>query len=111
MHTEGNEVHETTDEARAGSTPNIVRWVLAISLLGAIVLLSIIWITGAATQSDSEEHVSVEARSQDLAEEQAAGDDTDSIVSDRPELIAGPETTPSPDMPAADVPEASPTPE
>ena len=53
-----NELHSETDSARAGSTPHIVRWILAISLLATIVLLSIIWITGAATQSDDEAQIS-----------------------------------------------------
>ena len=110
MHTEGNEVHETTDEARAGSTPNIVRWVLAISLLGAIVLLSIIWMTGAAVTDGADDTNNATDRMEQGAD-QRPSDTTDSIVSDRPELIAGPETTPSPETPAADVPEASPTPE
>lgn len=52
MERHGEEVHIKTDEARGGSTPNIMRWVLGISLAGAIVLLSAIWIFGAAT-SDS----------------------------------------------------------
>ena len=48
MEQRGDEVHFETDEARGASTPNIVRWILAISLLAAIVLLSLIWMTGAA---------------------------------------------------------------
>ncbi len=40
-------IHETTDEARAGTTPHIVRYVLGISLLLTIIALSAIWITGA----------------------------------------------------------------
>lgn len=43
----GDEVHLDTDEARSGDTPHIVRYVLAISLALAIVVLSAIWITGA----------------------------------------------------------------
>jgi len=54
MERHGDETHIETDEARGGSTPHIVRWILAISLLAAIVLLSIIWITGAATRGDAE---------------------------------------------------------
>lgn len=46
----GEEVHLDTDEARSGDTPNIVRYVLAISLLLAIIALSAIWITGALSQ-------------------------------------------------------------
>jgi len=47
MERQGDEVHLDTDEARAGSTPHIVRYVLFFSTLLAIVALSIIWITGA----------------------------------------------------------------
>src|SRR5688572_26440980 len=50
MERDGDEVHFETDEARGASSPNIVRWVLAISLFAAIALLSVIWITGAATR-------------------------------------------------------------
>ena len=79
MHTEGDEVHETTDEARAASTPNIVRWVLAISLLAAILLLSAIWIFGAATTDEEDRTATVT----DRIEAQDDGSSTDSIVSDR----------------------------
>lgn len=47
MERRGDEVHITTDEARGASTPHIVRYVLAISLLLTIVALSAIWISGA----------------------------------------------------------------
>lgn len=48
MERQGEEVHVTTDEARGGNTPHIVRYVLVISLLLVIVALSAIWMTGAA---------------------------------------------------------------
>lgn len=57
MHTEGNEVHSEVDEARAGSTPNVLRWILAISLIAAIALLSAIWIFGATTTNPPSEQV------------------------------------------------------
>ncbi len=47
MERQGDEVHIETDEARGGSTPHIVRYVLVISLLLAIGAMSLIWITGA----------------------------------------------------------------
>ncbi len=47
MERHGDEVHIETDEARGGSTPHIVRYVLVISLFLAIAALSLIWITGA----------------------------------------------------------------
>ena len=47
MERHGDEVHINTEDARGGSTPNIVRYVLLISLLLAIVALSAIWMTGA----------------------------------------------------------------
>lgn len=43
----GDEVHVTTTEASGGSRPHIVRYVLFISLLLAIIALSLIWMTGA----------------------------------------------------------------
>jgi len=47
MFRKGDEVHITTEEARAGTTNVGMRYVLAISLALAIVALSAIWITGA----------------------------------------------------------------
>ena len=63
MERHGEEVEVTTTEARGGSTPHIVRYVLAISLLLAIGALSLVWITGAATseQADSNSPVSGQA--------------------------------------------------
>ena len=72
-----NEPHFETDAARGGSSPNIVRWILIVSLFAAIALLSIIWITGAATQSDAEDEVSVDALGTERAREVEG---TDSIV-------------------------------
>ncbi len=48
MEHHSEEVRETAEEARAGSTPGIVRWVLLISLVLAIAALSAIWIFGAS---------------------------------------------------------------
>lgn len=108
MHTEGNEVHAEVDEARAGSTPNIVRWVLGISLLGAILLLSAIWIFGAAT-TDEEDRV---ANVTDRMESANEGESTDSQVSGRDEFqfdAAAP--TPQPATEAQDPPTAEDAPE
>ena len=51
MERQGDEVHIETDEARGASTPHIVRYVLAISLLLAIAAMTFIWVT-AAVDSD-----------------------------------------------------------
>lgn len=51
MERQGDEVHVTTNEARSGATPHIVRYVLLFSLSLAILALSIIWITGALTSN------------------------------------------------------------
>jgi len=92
MVTDRDEIHVETDAARGGSTPHIVRWVLAISLLAAIVLLSIIWITGAASQREGEGNVEVRER---VLQEYGSrggvlpgeGDDTDSIVGEDADRI------------------------
>ena len=81
MDGDDNEPHFETDAARGASTPNIVRWILLVSLFAAIALLSIIWITGAATQSEEEGTVAHEVR--DRADEEAndsiVGEDADDL--------------------------------
>ncbi|WP_197274613.1 hypothetical protein [Novosphingobium sp. AAP83] len=47
MERQGKETRITTDEARAGETSHVLRWVLGLSLTLAIVALTIIWVTGA----------------------------------------------------------------
>lgn len=54
MERHGEEVHLDTNEARSGETPNVVRYVLIIGLILAILALSAIWITGAATSPQGE---------------------------------------------------------
>lgn len=55
----GDEVHIETEDASGGKKNQGVRYVLGVSLLAAIVLLSAIWIFGAATQGDAEEDMTV----------------------------------------------------
>lgn len=50
MERQGDEVHVDETEASAGEKSGHMRWVLAIGTLLAIILLSAIWMTGAATQ-------------------------------------------------------------
>ncbi|MGB3166222.1 MAG: hypothetical protein WBA68_05525 [Alteraurantiacibacter sp.] len=53
---QGDEIHIEDDEASAGSKPGVVRWVLGISLLAAVLLMSAIWIFGAiGTQDEVDE--------------------------------------------------------
>lgn len=56
MDRQGDEVHVDTTEARGGSTPHIVRYILAISLFLAIAGLSIVWITGAVSSDQPQNH-------------------------------------------------------
>ena len=98
-----NEPHFETDAARGASTPNIVRWILLVSLFAAIALLSIIWITGAATQSEEEGTVSAEVRDRD------DGSGTDSIVGENADELEAAEPgddtgTPTIENDAADEP-------
>jgi hypothetical protein len=47
----GDGIHLLSDDARAGTSPHIVRYVLAFSLTLAIIATSIIWISGAVSVS------------------------------------------------------------
>ena len=58
----GNPIRLHTDEARAGSTPNIVRYVLAIALVLAILALSAVWISGALTSPQGDRTAPVSNR-------------------------------------------------
>jgi hypothetical protein len=78
MHNEGNEVHVSDTEASGGSKEGVVRWVLVLSTLAAVVLLSAIWIFGAATQGDVEEEATVSGSIQSDSENE--GNQTDSII-------------------------------
>ena len=51
MRTEGETVHVNETEASAGSKEGVVRWVLLVGVVLAILLLSIIWISGSATKN------------------------------------------------------------
>lgn len=74
-----DEIHISDTDANAGETSGHMRWVLGIGTLLAIVLLSIIWMTGAATQGDVEE----EATATGIEQSMDSSDSTDSIVSDQ----------------------------
>ena len=50
MERDGDEVHVTETEASGGSKPDVVRYVLGISLLLVVVLMSVIWIIGSTTR-------------------------------------------------------------
>ena len=81
MHTEGNEVHVSTEEASGGSREGVVRWVLIGGLILAIGALSAIWIGGALISSDPDDDNYNVSRQIAGQEEQAqSGSTTDSIV-------------------------------
>lgn len=44
MERQGDEVHLNEEEATGASKPHIVRWVLGISLILAVVAMSLAWI-------------------------------------------------------------------
>ena len=85
MERQGDEVHVESTEATGASREGVVRWVLIIGTLLAIILLSVIWMTGAAFQGDVEEEATVSGII-DSSSDELEGDQTDSIVSNRPEF-------------------------
>lgn len=107
MAEEQNEIHAETDAARAGSTPHIVRWILILSLFAAIVLLSLIWITGAATRGPGNQNVEYSQASQGSSTDSIVGENADEL--DAPEVDdVGPAPLPTIDNKAEPAP--SPTP-
>jgi len=86
MPTNGEQIHTSTDDVRAGSTPNVTRWVLIFGLIGAIVLLTLIWVTGALVTGPSKSHNANERIRQEQT--QNSGSATDSIVSDHADQMS-----------------------
>jgi hypothetical protein len=78
MPTNGDQIRAEVDNARAGSTPHIVRWVLLFGLLAAIVLLTAIWVVGAWSSDQNTQTVDAQVRA---AHNNAAGP-SDSVASD-----------------------------
>ncbi|HMI41290.1 MAG TPA: hypothetical protein VK485_08705 [Sphingomicrobium sp.] len=50
MHREDDEVHLSEEEASGAIKPHVVRYVLGVSLLLAVVLMSAVWIIGSITR-------------------------------------------------------------
>lgn len=76
MHTEGDQVHISTEEVSGGSREGVVRWVLVIGLILVVGALSLIWITGALSSTDpNADNANVSAKIA-AEEDQAAGSET-----------------------------------
>jgi hypothetical protein len=50
MERQGDEVHVSQEEASGGSQPHVVRYILGVSLVLIVVLMSLIWIIGSVTR-------------------------------------------------------------
>jgi hypothetical protein len=50
MERQGDEVHVSEEEASGGIQPHIVRYILGVSLLLVVILMSAIWILGSVTR-------------------------------------------------------------
>ncbi|MBO9518241.1 MAG: hypothetical protein J7493_09255 [Porphyrobacter sp.] len=112
MANEQDEIHAETDAARAGSTPHIVRWILILSLFAAIVALSLIWITGAATRGPGPQNVEYTEAAPGSSTE---GSTTDSIVGEHADELKAPKvddvgSSPLPTVENRTEPAPSPTP-
>ena len=81
MERQGDEIHVETDEVRGGSESNVVRYVLIISVILAVVILSIIWMTGALSQSDAESEI---VQEETTLEQDAMGDTDGVLVNEAP---------------------------
>lgn len=86
MSTQGDEIHIEDTEAKAGETSGRMRLVLAFGLILAIVLLTIIWVTGALSQGEVEEEATVSGKIEAQADD---GDTTDSIIMQEGDEIEG----------------------
>ncbi len=90
MNDRNGKIHIEGDHASAGEKTGVMRYVLAISLVLALVAMSAVWIIPAMFQGDVEEEATVSGAIQSTAEE---GDGTDSIVIEDADEIEGADDT------------------
>ncbi|MGN3973713.1 hypothetical protein [Tsuneonella sp. SYSU-LHT278] len=91
MERRGDQIVESETEASAGSKEGVVRWVLIIGTLLAIGFLTIIWVTGAASQGDVEEEATVSGMIESRSDEPAdviLSDDVDAVTDAEVEPVA-----------------------
>jgi len=105
MDQRGDELHTSSTEASGASREGVVRWVLLIGLVLAIVLLSIIWMTGAFTQDEGDRHQNV---GREIGAQETAVDQGEPIMPapETSSTAAGPSTS----TPAVRHPDATGTP-
>lgn len=74
-------------DAKGGSNEGVVRWVLLISLVGAIIAMTLIWVTGALTQGPVESQMNVERKVEAVRDQDVIGAESsvDGVLSDDPE--------------------------
>ena len=77
MHNEGESVHVSEEEASGGSKEGVVRWILIFGTILAIGALTIIWVTGAATNNTTADETYVSESRKMQAEE---GDSADTLI-------------------------------
>jgi preprotein translocase subunit SecF len=83
-------IHIETDEARGGSTPHVVRWILGIGLFLVITAFTIIVLIGASSQGDVEEEANVSNVVRDQEQQDEYRDDIDGIlIEDADEIETG----------------------
>lgn len=101
MHNEGSSVHVSEEEASGGSKEGVVRWVLILGTVLAIAALSIIWITGAATNDGTAEEEFI-SQSREMQAEEAAQPDVlvpPGDMESQREVIDGQPVVTNPDTP------------
>jgi hypothetical protein len=59
MQRKGDEVHIDANEARAGSTPHVVRWILLASTAILVILYAITFVIGADAARDGRDSANV----------------------------------------------------
>jgi hypothetical protein len=69
MADKNNSIHIEDDDARAGETTGVLRWILGISLLLAIIAMSAVWIIPALMEGDVESAATAPERVEEMRDE------------------------------------------
>lgn len=101
------EVHIEDDDARAASSPGILRYILGISLLLAILAMSAAWMTGALFQGSVESEGTATGRIEETREQETDDLGTDGVIVGEEDGIEEPEPVIDQEGPV-EAPEAAP---
>jgi hypothetical protein len=98
MRNDDKGIHIEDDDARAGETPGVMRWVLGISMLLAVIAMTLVWVIPAMMETDVETQGTATGRTEEMREDGVPAEDIPGQSDDNPDLPPTSASTADPDQ-------------